>query len=120
MSATHDAANRPLSPTDYQVLLVLAEGNLYGYAIMRALEKESGGVICPEIGSLYRLLARLMTRGFVAETKGPKDEPVVTRGQPRRYYRLTPRGRKVLLSESARLRSLVKLARHRNVLPSSG
>lgn len=119
MSATDTAAVRPLSPTEYHVLLLLAEGDLYGYAIMKALEEESHGVICPEIGSLYRLLARLMAEGLVTEAKAPKGGPAVTRGQPRRYYRLTPRGREVLRSESARLQSLLELARVRNVLPSS-
>ena len=33
----------PLSATDFHVLLVLTEGDLYGYAIMKAVEAQSGG-----------------------------------------------------------------------------
>ena len=117
--ATPDLINQPLSPTDYHVLLVLADGELYGYAIMKALEEESQGVICPEIGSLYRVLARLMTAGLVVETGAPKRAPATHRGRPRRYYRLTPSGRRVLRAESTRLAALMKLARARNVLTES-
>ena len=63
----------PLSATDYHVLLVLAEEDLYGYAIMKAIEEDSRGAVSPEIGSLYRILARLMTEGFVDEIGTPKD-----------------------------------------------
>lgn len=46
-----------------QVLLVLSKGDLYGYAIMKAVEAQSGGILSPEIGSLYRVLARLVEAG---------------------------------------------------------
>jgi DNA-binding PadR family transcriptional regulator len=55
----------PLGPTEFQVLLVLLDGARYGYAIMKAVEEESGGRIAPEIGSLYRLLTRLMSQELV-------------------------------------------------------
>ena len=32
----------PLSPLDFQVLLVLVEEPLYGYAIMKSVESQSG------------------------------------------------------------------------------
>ena len=38
----------PLSPTDFHVLMVLAEGPSYGYAIMKAVDEHSGGVVSPE------------------------------------------------------------------------
>lgn len=109
--------HQPLSPTDYHVLLVLAEGQRYGYAIMKAIEAESGGVVRPEIGSLYRVLARLMGGGLVEETEAPEGAPEVHRGHPRRYYCLTATGRRVLAAESVRLAGMMRLARARNVLP---
>lgn len=109
--------HQPLSATDYHVLLVLADGERYGYAIMKAIEDESGGVVRPEIGSLYRVLARLMGDGLVEETDAPQGAPNVHRGRPRRYYRLTADGRRVLTAESLRLEGMMGLARARNVLP---
>ncbi len=107
----------PLSATDYHVLMVLAEDDLYGYAIMKAIEEDSRGAVSPEIGSLYRILARLMTEGFVDEIGTPKDAPTEHRGRPRRYYRLTKDGRVALHTESLRLQGLVALARERSLLP---
>lgn len=107
----------PLSATDYHVLMVLAEEDLYGYAIMKAVEADSGGAVSPEIGSLYRILARLMTEGFVDEIGTPKDAPTENRGRPRKYYRLTKHGRVALRSESRRLQGVLQLARKRSLLP---
>ncbi len=107
----------PLSATDYHVLMVLAEEDLYGYAIMKAIEEDSRGVVSPEIGSLYRILARLMTEGFVDEIGTPEEAPREHRGRPRRYYRLTKKGRAALHAESLRLQRVLELARERSLLP---
>ena len=34
----------PLSALDLQILLVLSQGELYGYAIKKAVERESDGI----------------------------------------------------------------------------
>ena len=106
----------PLSATDFHVLMVLAEGDLYGYAIMKAVEEQSGGVVSPEIGSLYRVLARLMADGLVREVEGPA-EAETHRGRPRKYYGLTARGREAARAEASRLQSVVELARGHDLLP---
>lgn len=108
--------NAPLSATDFQVLLVLSEGDLYGYAIMKAVQAQSGGAVSPEIGSLYRVLARLMAEGWVREADAP-DNGAVHRGRPRKYYGITPEGYELARVEAARLRDLVELARGRDLLP---
>ena len=107
----------PLSATDYHVLMVLAEEDLYGYAIMKGIEVDSRGAVSPEIGSLYRILARLMTEGFVDEIDTPAEAPTEHRGRPRRYYRLTKQGREALHRESRRLQGVLELARERSLLP---
>ena len=70
----HAKRSNPLSATDFHVLMVLAEEDLYGYAIMKAVERESAGAVSPEIGSLYRILARLVSEGFVDEADAPADD----------------------------------------------
>lgn len=106
----------PLSPLDYHVLLVLAEQDLYGYAIKKAVARESEGAVSPEIGSLYRVLARLLDSGLLAETDAPEDAPDAHRGRERRYYALTSAGRRALATESARLRKVLDLAAERDLL----
>jgi DNA-binding PadR family transcriptional regulator len=96
---------------------VLASEDLYGYAIMKAVEEHSRGAVSPEIGSLYRVLARLMGAGFVVELESSETEEGLHRGRPRRYYRITPVGRAALETEAARLRHVVSLANR--VLPEA-
>jgi PadR family transcriptional regulator len=112
-----EATVLPLSPVEFHVLLVLAAGPLYGYAVLKAVEEESRGAVRPEIGSLYRVLARLMTLGLVDETRAPKGSPKVHRGRARRYYQITPEGRHLLEEEALRLQNAVEIARRRSVLP---
>lgn len=106
----------PLSPVEFHVLLVLASEDLYGYAIQKAIAEESGGVVSPEIGSLYRVLARLMSAGLVSEsTRQESGGP----GRPRKYYGITAMGREALGGESVRLERALALYRER-VAPAEG
>jgi DNA-binding PadR family transcriptional regulator len=108
-----------LSPTDFHVLLVLAEQELYGYAILQAVQAESQGAVSPEIGSLYRVLARLVSEGLVEEVEPPADAPDANRGRPRRYYGLTKAGREVARAEVGRLEHVLHLASRRALSPGS-
>lgn len=98
----------PLTPLDLQVLLVLAREDLYGYAIMKAVQEASNGVLSPEIGSLYRVLARLTDAGWVADAEPPAHQEEPHRGKPRKYYRLTEQGREVARAEVRRLEDVVR------------
>lgn len=110
----------PLSATEFHVLMVLAEGASYGYAIKKAVARHSGGAVRPEIGSLYRVLTRLMESGWVEEAVAPAGARRGKRGLPRRYYALTAEGRTVALVEARRLANVVALARERDLLPEAG
>lgn len=110
----------PLSALDFHVLVVLSEGALYGYAVMKAVEKHSRGRVAPEIGSLYRVLARLMGQELVEETDTPEEAEESHPGRARKYYRLTERGREVARAEARRLREVLELAREHRLLPEGG
>jgi DNA-binding PadR family transcriptional regulator len=97
---------------EYHVLLALAGGPLYGYAIKEAVARESGGAMTPRAGSLYRVIARLTTAGLVAEAD-PTEEPPPHPGQPRRYYELTAMGRRELSAEATRLKRSASMAQKR-------
>ena len=101
-----------LSNLEYHVLLAMADTPLHGYAIRDAVEDESGGVISPRAGSLYRVIARLVTAGLVEETN-PSEPPDPHPGKARRYYALTQDGRGVLADEARRLEDAAALALRR-------
>jgi DNA-binding PadR family transcriptional regulator len=100
-----------LKPADFHILLALAAGPLHGYGIMKVVERDTGGEVTLEIGSLYRLLARLVTEGLIDDIESP--------GERRRYYRITAAGRKALKSEAVRLANVVTLVRARKLLPEA-
>jgi DNA-binding PadR family transcriptional regulator len=77
---------------------------------MKEVERESKGDVRLEIGSLYRLLARMLENGLIEEADG--DER-------RRYYRISRVGRRVLKAEAERLVGLVELFRERKLLPET-
>ena len=100
----------PLSPLELHVLLILAPEQLYGYAIKKGVEEQSQGVVSPEIGSLYRALARLSERGWVKVSQDPPGEEGPHRGKPRRYYRITPEGLAAARAETRRLKGVLQVA----------
>jgi len=97
---------------EYHVLLALASGSLYGYAIKESVEEESEGALKPRAGSLYRVLARMVSSGLAAEAE-PERAPPAHPGRARRYYALTAAGRKALAAEARRMKSTVALAEER-------
>lgn len=104
----------PLPPHDFQVLLALADAPRHAYGLASAVESAETGGVRLELGSLYRILARLTTLGVIADDGPGEGSPRETR---RRYYRLTPFGRRVAEAESQRLQAVIRLARRRRFIP---
>jgi DNA-binding PadR family transcriptional regulator len=100
-----------MSLLEYHVLLALASAPLHGYAIKDIVAAESGGTLTPRAGSLYRVIARLMTVGFVTDTHLADSSPHP--GLARKYYALTPAGRAALAAEARRLRQSAAVAEKR-------
>jgi DNA-binding PadR family transcriptional regulator len=101
-----------MSLLEYHVLLALASTPLHGYAIKDVVAEESGGSLTPRAGSLYRVLARLMTAGFVTDAR-PKGATEPHPGLARKYYALTSAGRAALAAEARRLKQSVVMAEKR-------
>jgi DNA-binding PadR family transcriptional regulator len=104
----------PLTSTEFEILLSLADGDQHGYAILQDIDARTDGALNLRPGTLYRAMNRLLGAGFIAEIPlSVKDDP------RRRTYRLTPEGRRIAASEAARLARQVSTARLRRVLRSS-
>ena len=69
------------------ILACLWSGKLYGLEILRRLADDSS-LMVPE-GTVYPLLSRLKAEGWVDSEWVEADA-----GHPRKYYRLTPSGRR--------------------------
>lgn len=76
------------------VLAILAEGESYGYAILKRVRELSGGELEWTDGMLYPLLHRLRRLGYVTtEWRIPPE------GRRRRYYAITGDGRAALAEQ---------------------
>jgi DNA-binding PadR family transcriptional regulator len=108
------ASPLPLTPVEFEILLALAEGDLHGYAILRAVRARTGGLPGLRTGTLYRALTRLGEGGLIDESL----EATATATDRRRLvYRVTDRGVQVARAEAERLAGQLAVARARNLLP---
>jgi DNA-binding PadR family transcriptional regulator len=104
----------PLKPVELLVLTMLAAGDRHGYGIRQDILDHTGGAIRLEAGNLYRTIGHLIDDGLVDES-GRRPAAALD-DERRRYYRLTPLGRKVLAAELVRLRELVRLAESQKII----
>jgi DNA-binding PadR family transcriptional regulator len=103
----------PLGASAFHILLALADGERHGYSIGKEVETATGGNIKLGPGTLYRLLKQMATDGWILETERNDDDPM-----RRRYYKLSPWGRRIAQGEAERLEDLVRIARSRRLLPA--
>src|SRR5919205_4285181 len=76
------------------ILSLVQDRPRHGYEIGQLIEMRSGGVLRFNVASLYPLLYRLENRGWI------RGRWVEKAGQRRRrYYRLTPAGKKMLVAQ---------------------
>ena len=99
----------PLTPAVFHILLALAEDERHGYSIMQQVGETTEGRIKMGPGTLYGTLKRLLAAKLVEESDERPDPKLDD--ERRRYYRLTPFGRRVLGAEVSRYSKMVKAAR---------
>lgn len=81
---------------DALILKTLAAGRRHGYAIARAIEDATDGVVEIEEGSLYPALYRMERKGWIDAEWGTSEL-----GRRAKFYHLTPRGRRQLGASTA-------------------
>ena len=96
MGTSASALQRELKrgSTEVLILALLEDRQRHGYEIGRLIGERSDGAISFHVASLYPTLYRLEDKGLI------DGRWVEKAGQRRRrYYRLTPAGRKMLASQ---------------------
>jgi len=121
----------PLTPVVLHILLALADGRRsseteeaagrHGYAVAQEVEAMTEGQIRMGPGTLYGSIQRMLTSGLIEEVargKGIGRGPAAgaDEDERRRYYRISPLGRRVLQLELARLARVVVVARAKHLL----
>jgi DNA-binding PadR family transcriptional regulator len=113
MQLTKDLVAASATPL---VLGILADGENYGYAILKRINDLSSGELEWTDGMLYPLLHRLDRLGLVEATWRTPDG-----GRRRRYYRLTDAGREALADQRQQWAVITQtLSRIWRELPEAG
>lgn len=100
--------SRPLKSQWFHILLALSEEDRHGYAIQRAVMRQTDGHVRLWPAMLYRSLAKLEEGGLIRQAGAPEDEPEDER---RQYYGLTEEGRLRLEEEATTLARWADAAR---------
>jgi|SRR5687767_812872 len=101
----------PLKPVVFQVLLSLADADRHGYGIVQDIATRTAARMQLKAGNLYGSLREMLEAGLIVEA-GTRPAADLD-DERRRYYRITPFGRKVAAAEASRLADLVRDARVR-------
>jgi DNA-binding PadR family transcriptional regulator len=108
----------PLHKDTFHILLSLADRDRHGYSVMQDVAERTEGAHRLSPSSLYASIRRLLEQGLIeelAERPDPEHDD-----ERRRYYRLTPLGRRVAMAEARRLDRLLADARASGLLPKRG
>ena len=82
---------------DLLIMRTLVPGPSHGHAIAKHIQRTSEDLLQVETGSLYPALYRLEAKGWIAASWELSEK-----GKRARYYRLTPAGRKQLVTEQSK------------------
>jgi DNA-binding PadR family transcriptional regulator len=104
----------PLKTQWFHIMLSVAGEGQHGYGIMQEVLERTGGKVRLWPATLYGSLKRLMEAELIGESN-ERPAPDLDDAR-RRYYRLTPLGRRVLNAECERLEELVRAIRVKQAL----
>jgi DNA-binding PadR family transcriptional regulator len=102
----------PLKPKVLHILLAVADGPRHGYSIMQEVGERTDGQVRLWPAALYGLLRELEKADFIIES----DHRPAGDDERRRYFALTPLGKRVLEAEVRRLEAIVTHARSSRAL----
>lgn len=90
--------------TSLILLQLLAEKDMYGYEIVKEMEKRSGFALQVKEGTLYPALHRLEKQQYIeAYWREPEKGPA------RKYYRMTESGKEILEKKTSEWQSFVRV-----------
>lgn len=119
MRDTDDLAGLlPLPTATFHILVALSDADRHGYGIMQEVAQRTGGKTKLNPGTLYTTIQRLLEKGLIVELREAPDPD--QDDERRRYYRLTPLGRRAAQLELARLSELVALGQRAGLTPERG
>ena len=108
---------RPMKHQWFHILLALAERDMHGFGIQRAVLERTNGEVHLWPAMLYRSLRTLADEGLIQLTDWPEQEPEDER---RQYYSLTGEGKARLNQEAELMAGWADAAKARLVDQGAG
>ena len=99
-----------MTPAVLHILLSLVSEDRHGLSIAADVKDFTQGRLALGPGTLYGTIKRLLDAGLIQDLGAPQGEDDDPR---RRYYRITPKGRRALEAETDGLSSILGVARRR-------
>lgn len=91
------------------ILKLISREEMYGYEIIKYLETESKGYYAMKEGSLYPILYRLEDKNLIESFR---SESLEGRKVPRKYYRITEKGKLELRNLLEAWKSFLKVTNY--------
>ncbi len=107
---------KPLSTSEFYILLALAHSSLHAYAIKGAIANDSLGSVTLKDGKLYPLLAKLHEQELI---KIARTSPAGKSGKPRTHYTISEIGLIHLKDELTRLDHALKIGKNIGLMPEN-
>jgi DNA-binding PadR family transcriptional regulator len=104
----------PLPVSEFQILLALTDEERHGYGIKREVADRTAGDVQLGPGTLYGSIKRMVASGLIEESDERPDPDMDD--ERRRYYRITPLGKRVAVAEARRMERLVGIARAKRLI----
>lgn len=97
--------SQSLREPTFLILVALADEERHGYAIIKEVDKLSGGRLALGPGTLYGALDRLTDQGLIEPTRTESVD-----GRMRRYYSITGNGLEAVRKEAAQRSEVLRAA----------
>jgi DNA-binding PadR family transcriptional regulator len=92
----------------FHILIALADQDCHGYAIMQDVAARTRGKLKMSPGTLYGSIKRMLEQGWIIEID---KRPASGDDERRRYYRITPAGRRIAAADMNRMAELLSQAK---------
>ncbi len=104
---------QPLTAPVFHILLALADQERHGYGIMRDVARQTGDTLRLGPGTLYGCIKRMLAADLIEES-GERPDPELD-DERRRYYRMTPLGKRAVKAEAERITAALAAAKSKRI-----